>query len=73
MRITAAMKVSNCGGLLALLLRLHFSLIPECTPKRVQFRLKFFMKIHKFQFEQKYECCCFVIVFVIVVITGTKS
>ena len=53
MNFTAAMRISNCRGLLASLLRLLRSLVLEGTPKSVHFRLKFYMTVHKSHFKQK--------------------
>ena len=38
---TAAMRISNCRGLLVSLLRICLSLVSECTDKHVHFRLNF--------------------------------
>ena len=73
MNFTAAMRTSNSRGLLASLLKLHLSLVPESTPKRV-FVSNFHVKVYESQFERKTKNVAVVVIVVTVVaITGAMS
>ena len=53
MNFIAAMRNPNCRRLLASCLRMLLRIVPERTSKRVHFRVKFYMKVDKSQFEEK--------------------
>ena len=73
MNFTAEMRTSNCQGLLASLFRLHPSLVPERTPKRVQFRLNFYIKSisPSFSKNKKFVVVVIVVAVAVVVVTIT--
>ena len=66
---TAAMRISNCRGWLALLLSAHLNVFIHDA--------NFYMKIHKSQFEQNKNVVVVVVVVnvvvVVVAVTGTMS